>query len=143
NTWFPAVAGAVALCSHLIFAYTLTNAFGLNGLAAASLCSATVNMLMLATAYNSWVGSLKLKSLVASVGKFLICGAVMAAVLLLHPYLASVLGARFYMRALTLLIMVGAGVTVYMVMAHLLKIPEYSETVATFGGKIKRKLKRK
>ncbi|RYZ66172.1 MAG: murein biosynthesis integral membrane protein MurJ, partial [Proteobacteria bacterium] len=35
NTWFPAVAGAVALCSHLIFAYTLTNAFGLNGLAAA------------------------------------------------------------------------------------------------------------
>jgi putative peptidoglycan lipid II flippase len=142
NTWFPAVAGAVALCSHIIFAYTLTNAFGLNGLAAASLCSATVNMLMLATAYNSWVGSLKLKSLIGSFIKFSICGAVMAAVLMLHGYLSAFLGARFFMRALALFIMIGAGATVYMIMAHILKIPEYRETAATFGGKIKRKLKR-
>lgn len=98
---------------------------------------------MLATAYNSWVGSLKLKSLLGSLAKFLICGAVMAAVLMLHGQLAAVLGARFLMRALTLAIMVGAGVIVYLGMAHLLKIPEYSETVATFGGKIKRKLGRK
>ncbi len=142
NTWFPALAGGVALCTHVFFAYALTNAFGLNGLAAASLCSATVNLLMLITAYKRWVGTLRMRDLSFSVGKFLVCGLAMASVLLLHPMLSSFLGARFYMRALALAIMVFAGASVYMLAAHLLRIPEYHETLATFTNKFKSKLKR-
>ena len=142
NTWFPALAGAVALIAHVFFAFALTKQFKLNGLAAASVLSGTVNLLMLATAYHNWVGSLDLKRFAVSFGKFLLCGLIMVVALQAYDPLYAAVGGRFIRRAPVLLATIGFGAFVYMACAHFMKIPEYKETVATFGGKIGRKLSR-
>lgn len=143
NTWYPAVAGAVALIAHIAFAFALTASFGLKGLAGASVCSAAVNLIMLATGYNAWVGTLRFKQLLKSLLTFALCGGVMVLVLQLHPYIIQITGGRFFGRASALMIIIGLGAVSYMVSAHVLRIPEYRETAAMFGGKIARKLKRK
>ncbi len=143
NTWYPALAGAVALISHVIFAFVLTRTFKIEGLAAASVASGTVNLLMLATAYNSWVGSLHLKTLFKSFGKFMVCGAAMIGSLQAYPFVKQALTGRVPgARTITLLAMILLGALVYMACAHLLRIPEFRETAATFGTKFQRKLSR-
>ena len=136
NTWFPAVAGSVALICHVIFAYTLSKAFGLNGLAIASVTSATVNLLMLGAAYNSWVGSLQLLRLLKKFAWFLICGAVMVAILLCYEPLLHFVSGKFPgARVFSLFTIIFVGGGAYMLTAHVLKISEYKETIATFMKK--------
>ncbi len=139
NTWFPALAGFVSLIAHVIFAVTLTQTFGLGGLAAASVCSATVNLLMLATAYSKWVGDLEPKRLVNSFAKFFVCGAVMVAVLMVHDRVLAIFGTRFFARASVLgaTIFVGAGV--YLAVARLLKVEELRDATAVLLAKARRR----
>jgi putative peptidoglycan lipid II flippase len=142
NTWFPAVAGAVALVCHIVFAFVLTNKFGLNGLAASLVCSSLINLLLLTAAYNSWVGKLELKRLFVSFLKFLVCAAVMVFVLQFYPwlsrYLIDHLGGRFLMRSFGLGLIIFAGASSYMLTAHILRIPEYHETLNTFLDRFKK-----
>lgn len=142
NTWFPTVAATVALVSHVIFAYVLSRTFGLNGLALAGVLSATVNLVMLATAYNSWVGSLQIKRLLKSVAKFSICGLAMVLFLKTYSLILQNFGSRIFTKTVVLLVMVGLGAAIYMGLAYALKIPECRETAATFGGKFQNKLNR-
>ncbi len=142
NTWFPAVAATVAFVSHLVFAMTLTKIFGLMGLASATICSATVNLMMLVVAYHSWVGHLNLKKLAISFGKFVIGAAVMVVVLRGYgPLLNALTGVRFA-RTFSLLITIFCGGLSYMLVAHVLRVPEYHETVATFSTRIRVRLGR-
>ncbi len=137
NTWFPAVAATVAFISHLVFAMTLTKIFGLTGLAAATICSATVNLMMLVVAYHSWVGRLNLKKLAISFGKFIFGAAVMILVLRMYgPVLNLFTGIRFA-RTFALAVTIVCGSVSYMVVAHFLRVPEYHETVATFTNRIR------
>jgi putative peptidoglycan lipid II flippase len=134
NTWFPALAGGVALVSHILFALTLTKVFGLAGLAAASVGSATVNLLMLATAYSKWVGSLEGRKLAIAFGKCLACGVVMVGVLLFHDRLLSFFGTRFFARAFVLMTTIFFGGGVYLLMARLLKVEELNALIAVVTG---------
>lgn len=137
NTWFPALAAAVALITHVLFAFALTRAFRLQGLAVASVASSLVHVLMLATAYNAWVGSLQIKVFFRSFGKFIVCGAVMAATLQAYPSIHRLIAGRFWgSRAFALGLAVTVGALVYMACAHLMRIHEYRETVATFRTRL-------
>ncbi|MES2854631.1 MAG: murein biosynthesis integral membrane protein MurJ, partial [Bdellovibrionota bacterium] len=142
NTWFPALAGGVALITHVIFATALTKTFGLPGLAAASVCSALVNLLMLATAYRAWIGTLQLGTLAKRILLYSVCAAVMFGVLATHDYLLRFVGPRVYSRAFVLLVVITLGGIAYMLTANLLRIPEYRETSAMFTEKIARRLKK-
>ncbi len=139
NTWFPALASGVALIAHLLFAFTLTRAFGLNGLAAASLCSATVNLLMLATAYSKWVGSLEARKLSLAFGKFIACGAVMVCILLLHDRVLAIFGTRFLARAFVLMTMIFIGGGAYLATARLLKVEELRDASAVVFSKLRKR----
>jgi putative peptidoglycan lipid II flippase len=143
NTWYPALSGAVALFTHVIFAIALTAKFGLPGLAAASVCSGAVNLILLITGYRKWIGTLELRTLMNRLIKFLICAAVMLAVLLTHSYFAALVGGRVYSKAFVLLSIIGVSGFAYMATAHLLRIPEYHETVALFRTKVSAKLSTK
>jgi putative peptidoglycan lipid II flippase len=137
NTWFPALAAAVALISHVLFAYVLTREFKLEGLAAASVASSVVHFLMLATAYNAWVGSLHIKTLLKSFAKFVVCGGFMVATLQAYVPIQRFVIGRFYgSRALGLVIVIALGGFVYLICAHLLRINEYRETVATLKARL-------
>ena len=142
SVWFPAAAASVAFVSHVILAFVLTKAFGLNGLAMASVMSSGVNLLMLAFAYNAWVGSLQVKQLFRSLAKYLVCVVVMIAVLQIYgPFQRLVGAARPGSRAFVLISTIAIGGLSYMACAALLKIPEYRETVATFRRRLRRKMR--
>jgi putative peptidoglycan lipid II flippase len=138
NTWFPALASLVALIAHVLFAVTLTSAFGLNGLAAASVGSLTVNLLMLATAYSKWVGDLESRRLIRAFGKFAVCGVAMVGVLMLHDRVLAIFGTRFFARASVLGVTIVAGAAVYLLAARLLKVDELRDATAVVLSKVRR-----
>ena len=139
NTWFPALAGFVALVAHVLFAFALTRTFGLIGLAGASVCSATVNLLMLATAYSKWVGGIEGRKLVRSLGKFIACGVVMVGVLFLHDHVLQIFGTRFFARAFVLMITIFFGAGVYLAMARVLKVDELRDATAVVLSKLRKR----
>jgi putative peptidoglycan lipid II flippase len=143
NTWFPAVAAGVALLSHVLFAWALTGAFGLVGLVASAVLSAAVNVTMLAAAYNSWVGSLELKRLFVSFLKFSVCGAAMVGSLMIYPTLKHAIRGGTAVNSFTLCLTISIGIFVYMLAAHVLRLPEYRETASAFAAKARAKLGRK
>ncbi|MCM2282645.1 MAG: murein biosynthesis integral membrane protein MurJ [Bdellovibrionaceae bacterium] len=142
NTWFPACAATVAVMAHLLFAANFTEAFGIRGLASATVASATVNLALLVLAYNAWVGSLHPKRLAQGLVKFCIGAAVMIGVLQMYGPLTIWFGASQWGRAVALAITITSGGVAYMLVAHILRVPEYQETVQTFGGKLKSKFGR-
>lgn len=138
NPWYPAVAGGVALIAHIIFAFTLTRVFRLEGLAVASVASAFVHLLMLGLAYHSWVGSLELKRFARSCVKFAACGAILVLLVQFHGPIQKLLSGRFRggrELALCLTILVGAGG--YFLSAYALRIVEFRETWDSFSRKIR------
>lgn len=143
NAWYPAVAAGVAVVSHVLFAYALTRSFGLMGLAGASVASSAVNLILLGLAYHSWVGSLELKRLLKSVFVFAIGAAVMVAVLSMYQRVLDVFGGRHVTKTFVLLLTIVCGALTYFAVAHILRVPEYKETVAGFMEKIRRKLGRR
>lgn len=137
NTWFPALASLVALFSHVLFAFVLTKQFQLEGLAAASVCSSFVNLMMLTMAYNSWVGSLQVKLLAKSFGKFILCGIAMALSLqIYHPLREILLGRFMGARAVSLFVVISFALFVYLLCAHLLRVQEFHETWGTLRSKL-------
>ncbi len=142
NTWFPACAATVAVLAHLLFAANFTRIFGLQGLASATVASATVNLMLLILAYNAWVGSLHPRRLLIGLGKFLVGAIAMVFVLQMYAPLSLVLGMNRLGQAIALALTIVAGGAVYMAVAHVLRVPEYHETLESFGGKIKSKLGR-
>lgn len=143
NTWYPALAGAVALIAHVIFAFALTRAFRLNGLAAASIASSFVNLSMLAIAYHNWIGSLELRRLMRGFLKFAICGAAMVGALQVYGPVHQALVGRFAgARTFSLFGVILLGAAVYFALAHLMRIEEYRETFDSFRTRFRRRLKR-
>jgi putative peptidoglycan lipid II flippase len=139
NTWFPAVAAGTSVCSHIFFAWALTKEFGLVGLASASVGGAVVNLLMLAAAYNSWVGSLQLKLLAKSFAKFVVCAAAMVAALQVYPSIQMILGGGTIRRSLVLAFAIVLGAGVYFLGAHVLRVSEYRETMAAILERVRQK----
>lgn len=140
NTWYPALAGAVALVSHVIFAFVLTREWGLNGLAAASVGSGTVNMLMLARGHVKWVAPIDVRRLLKSFAVFLACGGAMVSVVMWYDPVRRLVGANStFWKSVFLIFAVGVGVAVYMGVAHLFRVPEYHETLQTVRERLKRR----
>lgn len=140
NTWFPAVAASVALLAHLLFATVLTRTFGLTGLASATVCSAAVNLVLLGMAYNSWVGSLHIRRMLISIGKFAVGVVALLATLQMYAPLVSFFGGRRVGQTFALGVTIVVAIIAYMAVAHVLKVPEYHETMATFVAKIRARL---
>jgi putative peptidoglycan lipid II flippase len=138
NVWFPAAAALVALISHTILAFVLTKAFGLNGLASASVLSSSVNLLMLAFAYNAWVGDLGLKDLVKSVAKYSAAIVIMVGALQVYGPLQRIVGAaRPGSRAFVLLSTISLGAAAFLFASALLQIPEFREMSSTLTKRLK------
>jgi putative peptidoglycan lipid II flippase len=138
NTWYPAVAGLVSLISHVIFAIVLTRNFGLMGLAGATIASAGVNVIMLALAYNSWVGALRVRDLLTSVLKFALCSAVMVGALQIYGIIMRQLVSRFFTRSVVLFVTIAIGLIAYMAVARVLRLREYTETIGLMGIKLRK-----
>lgn len=141
NTWYPALVGVVTLVIHFIFSWVGTKTFGLKGLAAASIISGFVNLIMLAVAYSRWVAPLGWLSILGRYARFAVAGVALAFGCMIYEPIIEEFGSRFFTRtpALILAILVGGGL--YMLVAKLMKLEEYEETTARVFDKILRKLR--
>lgn len=141
NTWYPALVGVLTLVIHFIFSWVGTKTFGLKGLAAASIISGFVNLIMLALAYSRWVAPLGWMAILGRYARFAVGGVALAFGCMIYEPIIEQFGSRFFTRtpALILAILVGGGL--YMFVAKLMKLEEYEETTARVLDKILRKLR--
>lgn len=137
NMWYPPVAGGVALISHVLFAFALTRSFRLEGLAAASVASAAVHFLMLAVAYNAWIGGFEIRKLLLSLAKFAVCGLALVGAVQAHGPIHQALAGRFRGgRETALLVSIFFSAGTYFLCAYFLRVPEFRETVRAFSKKV-------
>jgi putative peptidoglycan lipid II flippase len=119
NTWFPAVAAGVSLISHILIAGSLMGAFGLPGLAMASIGAAAINLIMLSAGYHTWVGVLRLKHLGFNFLKFSSSGLVMVVSLQAYPTLHRSIGGGTLFNAIALMLMIAIAAAVYFMTVQL------------------------
>lgn len=141
NTWYPALVGVITLVVHFIFSWVGTKTFGLKGLAAASIISGFVNLMMLAVAYSRWVGPLGWPRILGRLGRFGVAGIALGLGCMVYEPIITEFGSRFFTRtfALALSILLGGGL--YMLCARIMNLEEYQETTARVFDKILRKLR--
>ena len=138
NSWYPALAAAVSLLSHILLAWALTGAFGLVGLTFATVGSALVNLIMLSIAYHSWVGSLELRRLFKSMLIFFACGLVLTLVLATYQPLLDWNNGRYLRRSWILFAEIVVGGFAYFGLAHVLGVEECREMIRIVGNKFRR-----
>lgn len=156
NTWFPALSSVVALLFHIGLAMYLMPRYGLKGLVGSTVLSSFLNFGLLALATRFFIGRLYYSRLLVSIGRFLICGALLAMVLQFYqPFLLFISRLLFgvsaavflldngvvvqALRAGVLFIVIGLAAGVYFLSAKLLKVPEFQEVSSTFMRKLRRK----
>lgn len=141
NTWYPAMVGAITLVVHAVFTWAGTMAFGLKGLASASIFSSLVNLTMLAVAYGRWVGPLGWPMIFGRLWRFAVAGVALAAGCLVYDPMIKEFGSRFFSRTFALGISILLGGGLYMAVAAVMDLEEYRETTARFLDKLMRKLR--
>lgn len=153
NTWFPAVVSLICLIAHVIAAPLLMEHFGLRGLIFSTFVSGFLNLILLLSFIGKFVAGFDFGFVAKRLGIFLIPTVVMGLVCSQYPHLRdlikNVLGTAsletpgFVLRLIENLFVVGVaigfGVLVFIVICHLLKIPEYQR----FSNAIFRRLKRR
>lgn len=141
NTWYPAVVGAITLFVHLLFTWAGTKAFGLKGLASATIFSSFVNLTMLSVAYGRWVGALGWPMILGRLARFAVAGLALAAGCLVYDPLINEFGSRFFSRTFALGISIVLGGGLYMTVAAVMNLEEYRETTALGLDKLRRKFR--
>lgn len=141
NTWYPALVGAISLVSHVVFAWAGTRAFGLKGLAGATVASSLVNLIMLSVAYSRWLGTLHWAQLGARIVRFALCGILLGLGCLVYEPIVTQFGSRFVTRSLALFLSIALGGGLYMAAAAAMGLEEYRETTARVLEKFARKLR--
>jgi putative peptidoglycan lipid II flippase len=151
NTWFPALAAALALVSHLFFVWGLMATFGLRGLAMSTILSASVQLVLLALAHHRWIAPLDLKGWLKGLLIYTVCAAPMALLFLfydqyfawLRMLVASIAGPDLVpigpIRAGAVLSTLFVGGLLYAGMAGLLKVPEFKEVWGSLLRRVRRR----
>lgn len=140
NTYYPAVVSAVCLCVHYFVAQELMADYGINGLAASSMISSALNLVLLMIGFKIFIGDLMLMKFFKSLFKYAVAGAVMVVVIQGYDILLAFFGDFFIVRVLSLLITILASIAVYFGMTSLLKTEEYDLVFANLQKKFLSKI---
>jgi putative peptidoglycan lipid II flippase len=124
NAWYPAMVTVLCLVTHWILAPRFASLGGLPQLMLAALISATVCVIFLLVGYQARVGVFDFGLLLRQVGKFLLAGAVMCAVLLIYDPLIQFFGKAGGVQVVVLLLTIALGALTYGVASHVLDIDE-------------------
>jgi putative peptidoglycan lipid II flippase len=143
NTWYPAVVSLICLCVHYFVAQHLMASYGIQGLASSSMISSILNLLLLLIGFRIFIGQMMIGKLLKSLIKFVISGAVMAAVIQCYDLLIAYFGDFFIVRLVCLCAIIGASIITYFYMTSLLKTEEYELVFANIQKKVLGKFSRK
>ncbi|MEZ0391187.1 MAG: murein biosynthesis integral membrane protein MurJ [Pseudobdellovibrionaceae bacterium] len=146
NTWFPAVVSAVCLVAHILIAPWMMRMWGIQGLVASTLVSASLNLSSLLIFYPRFIAPLGYVKIFVSFFKFCVAGVVLAGVCRLYPYALAIygnfgLGVRIP-RLLSVFSIIGFAALAYCVVSYLLRTEELHHTLNSLLGKIRRRLKK-
>jgi len=140
NTWYPAAVAVVVLINHYIVGQVLVDAYGLQGVAMATLCSSLVNIILLFIGMGIFTKRTYIKEVLVSLVRF------SPAVLILASYLWT---ASFFIpqdsvfiRSLGSVVAIAGAILVYFLSAALFKNEEVQivgSLVAKLTGKVRSK----
>ena len=142
NTWLPAAVSGVCLTVHILVAPWLMKNWGLQGLVASSFVSATLNMILLLSAYQVLIGPFGIFKLILSLAKFSLAGVGLWLVLGGYAWVHSLIGLGRVGLLLSVFVTISAGGVVYGGLAWLLRCEELTQTVGTVAAKVMRRLKK-
>ncbi len=135
NTLLPAKIATFSFFIHIGLAYYMTEQFGLQGLAGASLCTALINFSLLTVMFKRSIGSLQSSVTLKRLGLFLLaliplCFAtqvfgVLSELVIGFSEGAESLGGRA-LKAISLFLTIGLCAVLYFVSLPFLKIPAFS-----------------
>ncbi len=143
NTWLPAAVSGVCLTVHILVAPWLMKNWGLQGLVASSFVSASLNMVLLLTAYQILIGPFGILKLITSLLKFAVAGVGLWFVLGYYSQVHSLIGLGRVGLLLSVFVTIGAGGLVYAGLAWAFRCEELTQTVGTVVAKVLRRLKKK
>lgn len=143
NTWYPAVVSLICLCVHYFVAQYLMAIYGIQGLASSSMISSILNLALLLIGFRIFIGHMMIGKLLKSLIKFVISGAVMAAVIQCYDLLIAYFGDFFIVKLVCLSAIICASVITYFYMTSLLKAEEYELVFANIQKKVLGKFSRK
>lgn len=142
NTWYPALAGVIALIVQIILSWAGTKAFGLKGLAAAGVFAGLTNLMLLAVAFGRWVAPLNWARLILSILRFLPASVALALATTAYNPLIDWMGSRTLTRAIALSTVIAIATLIYFSLSALFRIEESRETTGRLLGKLKSKIVR-
>lgn len=142
NTWLPAVVSGICLIVHIAIAPWLMKNYGLIGLSSSTMISATLNFLMLFSAYYFLIGSFGLRRLLRSLGFFVLAAGGLWLVTLLYGPLLQFMGNNFFGKVVSLGLVIAGGMGVYLAMSYYFQLEELHSTLDTVVAKVKRKLRK-
>ncbi len=143
NTLYPALISAICLVVHFFTAQYLMTDYGIRGLAASSMISASLNFLLLVIGFKFLIGEIMIARFFVSFFKYVASGAVMVGVIQSYEYFILLFGDRFIVHLISLMVVIGASVVTYFGMTKLLKTEEYDYVFENIQQKLLRKFKRK
>ncbi len=138
NTWFPAVASAIALGLHLAVAPRLMNRWGLNGLVFSTFLSGAISFIFLWVGFQVFVLRLANKDFIVRLFKTTLSALPMFGFLLLSKSVYDSTG-PIWQRVLHLICAGGIAGATFLFLGHFCKIPEYENT---FKKLLRRKRKK-
>lgn len=139
NTWYPAVVSALGLVLHLSLAPLLMKHWGLFGLNASTLISASLNFTLLLTALPWLTTSFDMKKLALQLGKFFFCGLFLA-VGLKSYFLMIQAGDPLAKKILALLVASLLGGGLFAAASRWIRLEEFDLTVGRMIKKVKTKI---
>ncbi len=124
NTKLPAYISAICLGIHFVLAPILMKSYGVGGLMASTVLSATLNMSLLLIAFKLKIGSLEPGSYIESLINFLIAGFTMGLFTKSYFYLLPHLPDVIWIRGLAIVLYIMVAAVIYFGVSFILKTPE-------------------
>lgn len=135
NTWYPMICSFVGLAIHLMLAWPFIQKYGVQGLTASTVLSGTINMSLLFVGFSFFIGKFDYAKLLSSLFKFLIIGAAMFLILQMFFMFDNVELGR-YLRLVLLFTTIAVSGSVYLSIAHFMKLEELKPVSDKILGKL-------
>lgn len=125
DTRTPVKMAIISVIANIVLGILLMGPLKHGGLALATSLASMLNFILLIRSLDRRLGTLKWRNIAFSVGKTLICSAVMGAVVWAVAYgLIPSEGRSSYSLLSGLLVSIGAGILIYVILSFFIKSPE-------------------
>lgn len=142
KTKYPVIASFIAVGFNIVIVSFTIDQYQHLSIAFSTSCTMLINFIFLMVVLHKSMGGYSLSTLIRAVSKIgVACSGLIATVLLLNPFVTSILAGNLFQQALGLgCLFIASGIS-YCILLHYLKLDEMIILISKIGGKISKKKK--